>query len=125
MQAVNIFCHFGSAFEARPLELARWRDMGILALKSMARSSWENGSGRVAREQYAKCWYESLTTREEVLPALRFTLGQRAVTALVPPGEESLFRLALELVPELAASEAQPVTDVPEPLATVTPLFAQ
>jgi aryl-alcohol dehydrogenase-like predicted oxidoreductase len=121
---INMFCHFGNGFEEQPLELARQRDMGILALKSMARSSWENGSGRVVREHYAKCWYEPLVTREEALPALRFTLGQPGLTALLPPGEELLFRLALDLVPELATAEAHPVTAVPEPLAAVTPLFA-
>ena len=41
-----------------------------------------------------------MTDRREAQLALQFALGQ-PVTALLPPGDESLFRLALDLAPDI------------------------
>jgi hypothetical protein len=54
------------------------------------------------------CWYEPIDDREMARSALRFTLNHE-VTAAVPPGDERIFDLALELasapLPELSAAE--------------------
>jgi hypothetical protein len=65
-----------------------------LALKAMARQRWARDDP--TRKQYPKCWYQPLTDRSEAKLALYFTLSQ-PVTAAIPPGDESLFRLALDL----------------------------
>ena len=98
---INVICHFQSKFDQRPLELARKKDMGILALKAMARNPWDNATGSVKRDDYGKCWYEPLTTPEEALVGLRFTLSQEGLTAALPPGEEPLWRMAVDLVPKI------------------------
>ena len=58
--------------------------------------------------RYPKCWYQPIDDREMARLALRFTLNQE-VTAAVPPGDERIFDLALELasapLPQLSASE--------------------
>ena len=74
--------------------------MGILCLKAMARRPWPQG----APKRYAKCWYEPLDTREDAALALRFTLSH-PVTAAIPPGDEGLFKMALEL-----AADFKPLT---------------
>jgi predicted aldo/keto reductase-like oxidoreductase len=66
--------------------------MGILCLKSMAKGPWPDGSER----RYKKCWYEPVDDPREAEKALRFTLSH-PVTAAIPPGDEGLFRMALEL----------------------------
>ena len=60
----------------------------------MAKQKWPNDDP--LRKQYSKCWYQPLTDRNEAKLGLYFTLSQ-PVTAAIPPGEESLFRLALDL----------------------------
>ena len=95
--------HFGPQIMAR----AQAQGLARLALKALARQKWPAHSPE--RKQYAKCWYQPLTDPHEAGLALRFTLGQ-PVTAALPPGEESLFRLALDLAMNfqpLTAPEAQ------------------
>ncbi len=55
-----------------------------------------------------KCWYEPLSHPEEALLALRFTLSH-PVTAAIPPGDEKLFRMALELGGKITPLEASEV----------------
>jgi aryl-alcohol dehydrogenase-like predicted oxidoreductase len=83
--------HAGS-FGPQVLAKAKEKGMGILCLKAMAKGPWPEG----AEKRYAKCWYEPLDTPEEASLGLRFTLSH-PVTALIPPGDETLFALALKL----------------------------
>lgn len=90
---VNFACWFKTDFGPQILELAKQKHASVLALKAMARQVWpENAPDR---QDYAKCWYQPLTDPHEAELGLRFTLS-RQVTAAVPPGEEKLFRLALD-----------------------------
>ena len=84
------------------LEAARAKQMGILALKAMARGPWAKDA---KRGQYPKCWYEPLAAPEDAMTGLRFTLSH-PVTAAIPPGDETLFRQALGL-----ALRFTPLTD--------------
>jgi hypothetical protein len=58
--------------------------------------------------KYAKCWYQPIDEREFARHALRFTLNQE-VTAAVPPGDEHIFDMVLQLasepLPKLTISE--------------------
>lgn len=95
--------HFGPQIMAQ----AQAQGLARLALKALARQKWPANSPE--RKQYSKCWYQPLTDPREADLALRFTLSQ-PVTAALPPGEESLFRLALDLAAKftpLAEAEAK------------------
>jgi len=99
----NWVLYYQANFGPQVLERARSKSMGCLALKAMAKTSWPEG---LKRKPYPKCWYQPAGVPEEATLALRFTLSE-AVTAAVPPGDERLFRLAMEV-----AAKFQPVTDV-------------
>jgi predicted aldo/keto reductase-like oxidoreductase len=79
-------------FGPQVLAKAKEKGMGILCLKAMAKGPWPEG----AKKRYAKCWYEPLDTAETASMGLRFTLSH-PVTAAIPPGDETLFAMALEV----------------------------
>ncbi len=91
---VNFATFYKGNFGPRVLEAAKSKGVARLALKAMARQQWPKDAP--LRRQYPKCWYQPLTDRNEAKLGLYFTLSQ-SVTAAIPPGEESLFRLALDL----------------------------
>ena len=91
---VNFTTYFKGDFGPSVIERAQAKRLSILALKMLCRQQW--GEGEPNRQKYSKCWYQPVTDRHEAELALRFTLGQ-PVTAAIPPGEEPLFRLALDL----------------------------
>ena len=78
-------------FGPQVLARAKEKNMGILALKAMAKGPWAQGADR---KKYPKCWYEPLETSEDIVMGLRFTLSH-PITAAVPPGDENLFKMAL------------------------------
>lgn len=90
----NFCAHYQGDFGEQIMEMARERGAARLALKAMARQLWEEDASN--RETYGKCWYEPLSDHEQISMALRWTLS-RPVTAALPPGEESLFRIAMDV----------------------------
>jgi hypothetical protein len=74
--------------------LARAKEKGVarLALKAMAHSALPQGAERT----HPKCWYRPVTERALAEQALRFTLSED-ITAALPPGDEKLYEMALEL----------------------------
>jgi predicted aldo/keto reductase-like oxidoreductase len=89
---VNYATWHAGGFGPQVLAKAQEKGMGILCLKAMAKGPWPEG----ATKRYAKCWYEPLDTPEDAAMGLRFTLSH-PVTAALPPGDETLFAMALEL----------------------------
>ncbi len=89
---INYVLYEEAGFGPQVVAAARERDMGILALKAMARTNWPEGAHRAQ----PKCWYQPVTDPREAALALRFTLSEPIATA-VPPGDASLFRLALDI----------------------------
>jgi aryl-alcohol dehydrogenase-like predicted oxidoreductase len=89
---VNYATWYAGDFGPQVLARAKEKGMGILCLKSLARRRWPEG----AEKRYEKCWYEPVDRPEEAGRALRFTLSH-PVTAAVPPGDEGLWEMALEL----------------------------
>jgi predicted aldo/keto reductase-like oxidoreductase len=101
--------HAGS-FGPQVLAAAQAKQMGILALKAMARGPWPKDA---KRDSYPKCWYEPLSKPDDAMMGLRFTLSH-AVTAAVPPGDENLFKMALGLAlrfTPLAEDEARAIKE--------------
>jgi aryl-alcohol dehydrogenase-like predicted oxidoreductase len=74
------------------LAAAGARGMGILAIKSMARTKVGEGADR----RYEKCWYVPEDRPGTAQLQLRYTLSLPGVAAAIPPGEPELFELALE-----------------------------
>jgi predicted aldo/keto reductase-like oxidoreductase len=104
---VNYATWHAGGFGPQVLAKAKEKGMGILCLKAMAKGPWPEG----ATKRYAKCWYEPLDTPEDAAMGLRFTLSH-PVTAAIPPGDESLFALALKLAAKfepLSSAEAEAI----------------
>ncbi|MFN2313297.1 MAG: aldo/keto reductase [Bacteroidales bacterium] len=110
--------HAGN-FGPRVLAKAKEKNMGILALKAMAKGPWQEGADRT---KYPKCWYEPLTSPEDITMGLRFTLSH-PVTAAIPPGDENLFRQALALSDKLKPLEQSEVISIKEKALKGIPLF--
>ena len=110
--------HAGN-FGPRVMAKAKEKNMGILALKAMAKGPWPEGADRSG---YPKCWYEPLTTPEDITMGLRFTLSH-PVTAAIPPGDENLFRQALALSDKLKPLDQSEVMKIKEKALKGVPLF--
>lgn len=103
-----------------PQILAKAKEKGIarLAIKALARRPWQEGEPH----SYAKCWYRPIDDAQMARQALRFTLSED-VTALIPPGDERLFRMALEAAPGLTPLTAEERRDLLASAAGTPPLF--
>ncbi len=88
----NWVCYQAGDFGPQVLKMAQEKGMGCLALKAMAYKPWAEGEKR----DFAKCWYRPVSEGELAGLALRFTLSEK-VTAAIPPGEASLFKLAVQI----------------------------
>lgn len=93
---VNFICYARGNFG--PQVMAKAKEMGVacLAIKAMAHGPWRKSDVR----EYPNCWYRPITDKVLARQALRFTLSE-GVTAAMPPGDERLFRMALELAHDL------------------------
>ena len=116
---VNFATWNAGNFGPQVLAKAREKKMGILALKAMAKGPWAEGADR---SKYQKCWYEPLTTAEDIRMGLRFTLSH-PVTAAVPPGEEVLFRTALTVADRLQPLTKAEIEEIKEKGSKGNPLF--
>jgi aryl-alcohol dehydrogenase-like predicted oxidoreductase len=103
-----------------PQILARAKEKGIarLALKAMAHTTWKPGE----EHTYPKCWYHPIEDPELARKALRFTLSED-ITAAIPPGDERLFRIALEAAPGLQPLTANERRDLLASAQGATPIF--
>jgi aryl-alcohol dehydrogenase-like predicted oxidoreductase len=81
-------------FGPQILKRAQEKQMGILALKGMAKTVW--ASDQKQNHPEPKCWYQPAAFPDEASLGLRWTLGH-AITAALPPGDERYFRLAMDV----------------------------
>jgi aryl-alcohol dehydrogenase-like predicted oxidoreductase len=81
-------------FGLQILERAQQKQIGILCLKSMAKTVWPTGQKKDHPEP--KCWYQPAAFPHEASLGLRWTLGH-PITAAIPPGDERYFRLAMDV----------------------------
>jgi predicted aldo/keto reductase-like oxidoreductase len=116
---VNYATWHAGNFGPQVLARAQEKKMGILALKAMAAGPWKEGADR---SKYPKCWYEPLTDQEDIRMGLRFTLSH-PVTAAVPPGDENLFKIALNVSDNLTPLKKEEVQMMKEKALKGTPLF--
>ena len=100
---VNFVLFSQAKFGPQVLEKARQKEMGILALKGMAKTTWSASERN--DHPHPKCWYEPAAFPDEAAMGLRWTLSQ-PVTAAIPPGDERYFRLGMEI-----GQNFQPITE--------------
>jgi aryl-alcohol dehydrogenase-like predicted oxidoreductase len=81
-------------FGPKILKMAQQKQMGILALKAMAKTVWPADQKKNHPEP--KCWYQPSRFPDEASLGLRWTLSH-PITAALPPGDEKYFRLAMDV----------------------------
>ena len=104
-------------FGPQVLQKAKEKEVAVLALKALANGPWPEGVERIP-----KCWYQPLTDMKQAELGLRFTLSH-PVTAAIPPGNEDLFRKALDLALRFEPLDAQEVAEIKRLAAVGQPLF--
>lgn len=115
---VNYRTWYAGNFGPQVLAEAQKKKMGILALKSMVKGPWPKD----AVNKLPKCWYEPLSEPEDALMGLRFTLSH-PVTAAIPPGNENLFKMALQLSPRITPLSSSEIAQIKEKGLVGKPLF--
>ncbi len=98
---INWTCWLKEGFGPDVVARAAQKNMGILALKTLAKRAW----GEDEERSWSKTWYKPVESYEEAQLAVRFTLS-KPVTAGVSPGHMELFRWACQ-----AAEFFEPITD--------------
>ena len=119
---VNVNAWENGGFGPQILTKAKSKGMARMALKALAFGRWP-ADMKESDRKYPKCWYEPIDDREMARQALRFTLNHD-ITAAVPPGDERIFDLALELasmpLPQLSADE---LTGLKAKVSSLDPVF--
>jgi aryl-alcohol dehydrogenase-like predicted oxidoreductase len=100
---VNWVLFTQAGFGPQILKRAQEKDMGILALKGMAKTVWS--ADQKQNHPQPKCWYQPAAFPDEAALGLRWTLGHR-ITAALPPGDERYFRLAMDVAQNYKPLEA-------------------
>ena len=118
MYPVNFVCHYRSGFDVEVLAEAKKRGMGIIALKAMARQKWPS---KTLRKSYPKCWYQPIDGSAEARLALSWSMAQ-GTTAALPPGEERLYRLALDVAPKCRVPTSSQTNKLKKLAASLTPI---
>lgn len=116
---VNFVCYAQGDFG--PAIMARAQEKGVtrLALKSLALQPWGESEDHV----YEKTWYRPIDEKEKMARALRFTLSE-PITAAIPPGEEKLFRLAVDLAAAIEPITAEEREDLLASAREIAPIFS-
>ncbi len=117
----NFCTHFHSRFEDEVLKAARNKNMGILALKAMALQKWQNENDK---KKYPKCWYEPVDDPHLAKLALSWTISQ-GITAALPPGDEKLFKLALDLLPNCKQLTQTELAELEKIAKSLQPIFPE
>lgn len=115
---VNFATWYNGNFGPQVLQKASEKKMGILALKAMAWRPWKEGE----EHTNSKTWYKPLPDREQASEGLRFTLSH-PVTAAIPPGDEDLFSMALELAADFKPMNSDEIESIKEKGLATEPIF--
>lgn len=108
--------HFGPQVIAR----ARQKGAGILAIKSMAKTTWP--ASLHGQTPNPKCWYEPCSVPAEAALALRWTLSQ-PITSAIPPGDGRFFPLAMYVAQNFQPLEPEEKRTLMTHAAHVKPIF--
>jgi len=118
---VNYVCHAEGNFGPQILAKAKAKGVSRLALKALALTRWPEGLER-SRRSHPKCWYQPIDDPELARKALSYTLAQE-ITAAIPPGDERLFRMAMDVAPGVTPMSAADQTKLLDSAKGITPIF--
>jgi predicted aldo/keto reductase-like oxidoreductase len=118
--------HFNDWNDWRPLlKTARQKDMGVFAIKSMAKRVWPDGDA--AGHKY-NTWYEPFDEARDIEKSLRYALSQD-ITSAVLPGELKLwpmiFKAAERFKPMTQKEQRQAIDEVAQYPPLHAPFFDQ
>ncbi len=97
----NWVCWLNDGFGPNVLNKALDKQMGVLALKALAKRPWLENE----EKKWPKCWYSPVDNFNEASLALRFILS-KPVTAAISPGHAELLWWACDI-----ADNFKPITD--------------
>jgi len=117
---INFVLFSQANFGPQLLAKAREKGMGILALKSMAKTTWP--AAQKKDHPYPKCWYQPAALPDEASLGLRWTLS-RPITAAVPPGDEQYFRHAMNVAQKFAPLKPEEEKSLLARARGVEPIF--
>jgi aryl-alcohol dehydrogenase-like predicted oxidoreductase len=100
---LNWVLYTQAGFGPQILKKAQEKKMGILALKSMAKTVWP--ADQKQNHPEPKCWYQPAGLPGEASLGLRWTLSH-PITAAIPPGDEKYFRVAMDVAQNFKPIEA-------------------
>lgn len=115
---INYVCWSAGNFGPKAVALAKEKGVARLALKALAYTPWDKG----AEKTHPKCWYRPIDDVELARKALAFTLTQ-GITAAIPPGDERIFRMALDLASALEPLSVEDQASLLASAETMTPIF--
>jgi aryl-alcohol dehydrogenase-like predicted oxidoreductase len=118
---LNFVLYTQAKFGPGILETAQQKQIGILCLKSMAKTVWP-ADQKQNHPSDPKCWYQPAAFPHEASLGLRWTLGH-PITAAIPPGEERFFRLAMDVAQNYKPLDAQEEQALLTGAHGVEPLF--
>lgn len=115
---VNYVCWYQGNFGPAVLARAREKQMGILALKTLAKKPWPDPQARA----WPKIWYSPVDTYEEAKRALNWTLS-RPVTACVPPGHAEFLWWMIDAEKEFTPLTPEDEEAMKQAARSVDPIF--
>jgi predicted aldo/keto reductase-like oxidoreductase len=116
----NFVTLFKGNFGWELLKEAPKHGVTLLALKALARTHWQEGAKRLE-----KCWYEPVTDPKLAELALRFTLSLPHITAAIPPGDENIFKMALQLGERFRKITSREEQQLRAEAEKLTPIFSR
>jgi aryl-alcohol dehydrogenase-like predicted oxidoreductase len=116
----NWVCWLEGGFGAKMLDEAKERNMGILALKALAKRRWKEDEER----KWSKTWYSPVDTYQEAAMAVRFTLS-KPITAAVSPGHPELLWWACDAAETFTQITAEEEVSLAEQAKGLEYIFPQ
>lgn len=116
----NWVCWNKGKFGHRVLAKAQEKELGIFALKTMAKRKWKENEER----KWNKTWYSPVDTAEEALMAVRFTFS-KPITAGPTPGHIELLRWMCDAADKFTPLSEEEAAQVAERSADLDSIFPQ
>ena len=117
---INFVLFSQANFGPQVIAKAREKEMGILALKGMAKTTWPQAEK--SDHPHPKCWYEPADFPHQAALGYRWTLS-RPITAAIPPGDERYFRLGMDIGQQFEPVSEQESAKLMASAAGVNPIF--
>ena len=115
---LNFVCWYNGDFGPKAYEKAKEKNMGILALKSMAKTRLNKGEDKL----YKNIWYRPVENTSLSYQALRFTLS-KDITAAIPPGDSKFLFRAIEHASQYEALSQEEDNYLQEVANVTDPIF--